>query len=291
MKNENLIRKKPYIWQIELTNHCFFQCIGCPYQYMQRKKGFMDFHTFKECIYAIKDIQKEIRPVGLHHFGEPTLHKDLVKYVQFASENEVPTSFSCNPQFLSKETMKGLLNANLNRIVLSLDALDEDTLKKIKGKNANYELTIKNIRLFLKLKKESQNNCEIRIQMVAYKLNQKDWKQFLKMWENEDCYAYIKGYDYWSIPKLNEFSAKSLNVFCDFPFNSIVVLWDGRIVPCCHDFDGKLVMGSIFDGIENVWKNEKYTAFREKFVNNKFFPDFLCSKCSFNPYRQKKGIS
>lgn len=41
------------------------------------------------------------------------------------------------------------------------------------------------------------------------------------------------------------------------------VLWDGRVVPCCYDFDGKIVLGDLRrESVAKVWNGEKYERFR-----------------------------
>jgi len=34
---------------------------------------------------------------------------------------------------------------------------------------------------------------------------------------------------------------------CRWFWSSVIILWDGRIVPCCHDMQGKIIIGNIKD--------------------------------------------
>ena len=53
---------------------------------------------------------------------------------------------------------------------------------------------------------------------------------------------------------------------CPEPFGKdygkLVVLWDGRVIPCCVDYNANLMIGSVQnDTIPNLWKNEKMESF------------------------------
>lgn len=250
---------------------------------MTRSLGFMDSETFQACIRAVKPCQASHRPMGLHHFGESLLHPDLVPYVQYANSQGVPVSLSCNPDWLTPGLGEGLLRAGLARITFSLDGLDDETLQKLRGPSASYPLAEHNILNFLRMRERLGVDCSVRVQMIAFKANQHQWSGFLARWQREDVYAYLKKFDAWTHPELAELGARMMRVTCRAPFESAVVLWDGRVVPCCHDADARVVYGSIRDGLEKIWLGPQASSFRQAFTDNTLPDGHMCRQCSWVP--------
>jgi radical SAM protein with 4Fe4S-binding SPASM domain len=273
----------PAIWQVELTNRCPYQCLGCPRQFMTRPTGDMDFSTFQACIAAVESIQRDVRPMGLHHFGESLLHPEIVRFVSFATECGVPTTLSCNPGRLSPDLSRALIAAGLARITFSLDGLDTETLQRVRGPAADYRRAQKGICDFLEAKELASSDCEVRVQMIAYECNRHQWEAFVENWEEYDVFSYVKKFDSWTRVELACLGAEPMRVRCTFPYSCVVVLWDGRVVPCCHDYDGELAMGSIQDGLGSVWNGERYRVFRRRFRRRTLPTDHLCRRCAWWP--------
>ena len=70
---------------------------------------------------------------------------------------------------------------------------------------------------------------------------------------------------------------------CPEPFGKdygkLVVLWDGRVIPCCVDYNANLTIGNVQnDTIPNLWKNKKIDRLREQHLRGEF-PD-TCAECN-----------
>jgi radical SAM protein with 4Fe4S-binding SPASM domain len=274
---------QPFLWQVELTNFCPHRCIGCPLPTSRRPVGFMSEATFEACIAAVRVTQKHARPMGLHHFGESLLHPDLVRFVRFASDADVPTQLACNPDQLAPETAEGLLSAGLYRIVFSLDAMDVATLRRIRGPAADFERGAASIEAFLAAKARLGSPCQVRIQMVGYRENEPQREEFLRRWSRPGVYAYVKRFDSWARPEMAALGSTPMEHRCSFPFESAVVLWNGVIVPCCHDADGEVPLGDIHDGLLQAWNNELYRRFRIDFLRGTLPDGHLCQRCAWLP--------
>jgi radical SAM protein with 4Fe4S-binding SPASM domain len=271
----------PFIWQVELTNRCVKNCLGCPRQFMTRAVGDMPFETFQACVDSVQDIQADHRPMGLHHFGEALLHPGLGRFIAYAAGKNVPTWLSVNPDLMTFKMAREMIAAGLSRVTFSLDGLDDEVLGTIRGSEASFQAAYQGILDFIRARDMERAECQIRVQMIAYQHNQHQWEAFLDLWQGKEVFAYIKDFDSWTHPELAELGVKSMHNTCTFPFHSVVVLRDGRIVPCCHDYDGELVMGSIHDGLEQVWRGEKYRRFRKAFSDGLFLEEHLCWRCGW----------
>jgi tetratricopeptide (TPR) repeat protein len=67
--------------------------------------------------------------------------------------------------------------------------------------------------------------------------------------------------------------------FCSHPFLEISILWDGRCVPCCLDYDGQLDIGNAnTDSLESILVSAKASRLRKAFLGDGFLPEY-CRKC------------
>jgi radical SAM protein with 4Fe4S-binding SPASM domain len=71
------------------------------------------------------------------------------------------------------------------------------------------------------------------------------------------------------------------NLVCDKPWTSIVVLWDGRVVPCCFDYDGINSLGSLQEqSLTEIWHGERLAALREAHKKGNLSNIKLCANCT-----------
>ena len=119
--------------RISVTDRCNFRCAYCmPKEIFGRDHDFLpraDLLTFEEItriarVLADQGIRK-IRLTG----GEPLLRRDIVVLVQMLSQIPgLELSMTTNASIL-KGKAQALKDAGLDRITVSLDALDDDTFK------------------------------------------------------------------------------------------------------------------------------------------------------------------
>lgn len=271
----------PEVFNIELTNACPMNCIMCPRKYMKRKIGFMSFDLFKK---IIDQLHGYTHAVWLHHFGESLLHPEIDKFINYAKQNKIKTRLSINPVLLNKENINKI--QNLDYLHISLDGTNEQTYKKLRGKNADYNKAVQAIKEFLKC----ENKPYTTLAIIRMKETEKEIETFKEQWENSGIdNIEIKEFTTWdgSVKKIqslaSEFSEaykKSLPYPCIRPWHRLTILWDGRVVPCCYDYDGKFVLGDLnTQTIKEVWNSEKTLRLREQHILNDFNGNNLCKDC------------
>ena len=53
---------------------------------------------------------------------------------------------------------------------------------------------------------------------------------------------------------------------CFYPWIAFSVLWDGKAVPCCVDYNGVQDVGDVnFQSIKEIWSGPVLSAIRRKF--------------------------
>jgi radical SAM protein with 4Fe4S-binding SPASM domain len=70
-------------------------------------------------------------------------------------------------------------------------------------------------------------------------------------------------------------------------WESVVIAWDGRVVPCCYDFDASVTLGDLKkQSLREIWNGEAYVAMRTKELNG-CNDKSLCRNCNQAPgFRQ-----
>ena len=118
--------------RISITNRCNVNCIYCHHDGMLDSSSEMTPDEIYEiCRIAKKLGVEKIRLSG----GEPLVRPDIVEIVEKVNSLDFKDiSITTNGIFLDKYA-KDLFDAGLDRVNVSLDTLNEETYKKIVGKN------------------------------------------------------------------------------------------------------------------------------------------------------------
>ena len=57
---------------------------------------------------------------------------------------------------------------------------------------------------------------------------------------------------------------------------------DGRVFPCCSDYDDGLQIGDLKDQtLMEIWEGDALNAIREKHFEGKFYELDACAKCDY----------
>lgn len=120
--------------RISVTDRCNFRCRYCmPREHFGADHAFLnktDILTYEE----ITSIASSMRPLGLRKIritgGEPLIRKDIAILIGMlrALDSQLDLALTTNGILLAKHA-KTLKEAGLNRVTVSLDALDEDVFK------------------------------------------------------------------------------------------------------------------------------------------------------------------
>jgi len=119
------IEKKFKAVYCDIVHRCNMECANC---YLpNRDYPDVDYEKMIEFIDKF-DNPIEFRFIG----GEPTLHRDLEKIVEYASKNRHRTSIATNGlRIANKEYLKKLKHAGLNTVYLSMTGFDDDCIYEI----------------------------------------------------------------------------------------------------------------------------------------------------------------
>lgn len=292
---ERNVGELPKIEQIELTNRCPYTCQMCPRtEHMDRSLGDMSLDLFAS---IMDQVQGHTRFCALHHFGESLLHRGLPDAVKIALDRGVRTGLSCNPPSLKPKRAQALLEAGLANMVLSLDSLDPEAYRLVRGTAARVDLAESNLRELVRLRDAGGHDTNLTLQMISMWANQSEAERFLKFAADVGVdRAVVIRLERWDfddtvVAELGEHTSAGYTAPCNRPWQSVAILWDGRVVPCCHDYNGEMVLGDLRrESLEEIWDKPVSRTFRDK-----NFDAAICGKCAFSESfrerrRQREGF-
>jgi len=253
---------------IEPTNTCNLRCTFCfVTEGMTRDGGFMGFSLFKKIIDDCPDLEH----LCMHNWGEPLLHKDIFKMIEYAKNKGVNyVVMNTNGTLLTAKMIDRIVDSKLDIIRFSIDGSGE-TFKRVRGVDL-FKIE-ENINKLKKIKEARRPELRMGVVFTVEEDTEGDAEDYISHWEKTVDHVRLQ-------PKL---ITSPRNQTCPEPFGKdygkLVVLWDGRVIPCCVDYNASLTIGNIQnDTISNLWGNEKMGLLREQHLKGEF-PD-ACANCN-----------
>lgn len=277
----------PTVLMIENTNHCNAECVMCPRDTLSRKRGFMDFGLFEK---IIKEVSGMVRkPIThLHGFGEPLLDRMLAEKIRLAKTCRIKRTYIVtNASLLFPETSRKIIGAGLDKMKISFYGTDEvsynNTMKRL-----NFKATFQNIKEFMRIRKEmKRENPRLIIQYLPHETKDGKTAEFRSLWiplidpSVGDSLNISSVHNYGGGMVYNSLGKEIVSV-CYFPWTSMSVLWDGRVVTCCMDSNGVQVLGDLnSQSVQEVWNGPVLSEVRNNFRKLDYSKYPVCLSCDW----------
>ena len=323
---EELRSRKPHVFQAETTNVCNMKCVMCPRtELMTRRLGYMSVSEFEQMVaqiephdtgkwkewsaYAEREFMSQTlahdedhfyfmicaQTLILHGFGEPILDKQLAAKIAIAHKRGLPTYFSMNPVNIMLDRVRECAEAGLDYLKLSLEGLDNATQKMYRGVvDETFDQTLQKIMDVIELLQKGNYKTKVIMTRLSFHDDPEGDKAYLDFWKQYPVMAYVKNqHNRWLYEEeqADRNSAEYMQRYCEFPWASLSVLYDGTVVPCPLDYEGELSMGNLKEQtLEEIWNGSKYAAFRTMHANGNFPAGHFCTtKCDYNKLHEFTG--
>lgn len=284
----------PRYIDIELTNNCNYRCLMCPTGIgtVKREKGFMDKKVFLKIINETKKFQT---PIRFSRWGEPTMHKEFYEFLELAKENNLSCHFNTNGWLLNEETMKKIIDMQVESVKFSFQGVDRESYMEMRNKDT-FDSLVEKIKLFSKLRGEKKYPYLHVSTTVTYESEEQieNFKKILMPYVDlltvgNTNLAYI----YSDSSSLNEEEKKRLENLknseslvrkhaqvCPEAFDKLSINWDGKVTVCCKDYDDYMILGDLNqNSIQQIWNCEKLKQYRKLISNGEYDKMFLCKTC------------
>ncbi len=258
----------------------------CPRDKHTRKQGYMDFTLYQKLIKEIAQHKDTVRRVHLHNFGEPLLDKDLPRKVRLAKEWGIRHTYVVtNASLLTPETSRALIEAGLDEFKISFCGANKETYNMTMV-GLDFDTTLRNITEFFKIRKEMKSQTpRVIIQCLSQESNKSAKKEFRNIFRqiidtkigDSIIFAFLHNYgggrDYRSLEG-------NICSICNFPWRMMMILYDGKVVPCCLDYNGVQVLGDVREStIEEIWNGLAFIKMRDDFKRLQYKDYPLCLQC------------
>jgi len=282
-----LVWGKPFFISLEPSAICSLACPQCPTGTgdVKRSKNFLDLNTFKS---IVDETARTTTILSMYHQGEPLLHKFFSDMVKYANSQNIYTLTSTNGQLLTEEVCGSLVEAGLDRIIISLDGTDQESYDKYRV-GGDFEKVKSGIRLLSEARRPGRKP-NIIIQFLVFKHNEGQVAEIKELGKrlgadrvkiksaqivypesiNEWMPVHKKYKRYWRNSKGDWIRGGKLKNRCRRLWHTTVITTDGMLVPCCFDKLAKYPMGSFGSGsIYKIWKSKEYKDFRSRVLDNR----------------------
>ncbi len=294
---EAIRSKDPVVYNIETTNRCNMRCKMCPRTTMMtRPNEDISYDTFCNVVNQIRPHTEEewnrwkkfceetygiyenemsenhfflyIIPkvIQLHGYGDPLLDKHMAEYVKLLHDKGFYSYFSCNPANINLERTYDMLNSGLDYIKYSIESVNDEEHKKIRGEASNFSVSYEKIKQVLEYKKEHSLNTTVVITMLDLnRTHQKeDFDKLLAAFKDLDVYIYLKSEDcQWYRKDFHGTKSIHWSEICKHPWMTMTIKSNGEATMCMEDFNNEIVFGDTNkQSLKEIWNSEAYRKFR-----------------------------
>lgn len=276
---------------IEINGGCNYSCQMCPQSNPGRHKDFlkkMSLSQFEDTV--AQCAEHGLKVVNLEGSGEPTLNRDLAKYVEIVKKYNAKAFIFSNGRLMKGSFMREVVDAGLDYFRFSIIGYDVSTYHKWMNSLA-FNQVIQNLHEMNDYAKSSGSECVV----ATYHLILDQTNVFYEVQKYRELVdpigvkTEIWKMHNWSGVYTPEYGRDGKIKTCGRPFSPDIVVRagglngeTGAVHPCCQVLgqDEKAVLGhTSVNTIEEIWNGPLYEDLRERHRTGNY-PDY-CKSCDF----------
>jgi len=248
-----------------LSDSCNLSCPHC-YRVYNRETSSKR-HLEKSEIYGVIDQCREngVFSIGLGTESELFTYKGADEIIRYVSSKEFDDFWIyTNGHFLNDHNISLILESNVTRLLVSLDAISEETYKKVRGKG--FYRVMSNIFNFLEKRNRKPLQLPVlRVSFVKYNLNEHEADDFIAFWKKIASEVDIQSLI--DIKNIDELKYDHIdNPRCNYPENMLYIKWNGEYKPCCSEFCKHLTIGNVAQmSLKDAWNSDLMKSLRSQF--------------------------
>lgn len=262
---------------IETTSHCNLSCVMCPQPRMARPKRHIDDGLFRS---LIDQAAGHVVFAWLHLFGEPLMNPRFPQLVAYAREHGggmgLGTSTNCT--LLRGDMVDKTAALPLDVLLLSIDGVRAESYARIRVKG-QFEAVLENVDQFARAwarRPPDERPRHVVLSFIDLPCAHDDVAAARAFWAPRlpaEFVVNLKPFHPWGYQDdlVMDIAARVGDAAhrtrrgrrCHEPWRGFTVLSDGRCVPCCNDYEGRLVLGDLTrQTLEEVWRGEAMRRLR-----------------------------
>ena len=231
--------------EIEASGRCNTHCLHCPREAISRPLGVMDREVF-DALAAKLLASDAFDAVAFSGMGEPTLNPHLPHFVRTLSQR-MPVSLTTNVSRLKREQIEALLDAGLDSVYASFSGHTPELYRQMMGGLDFYQAS-ETVRELVRLAKgRARVSANVSVTPLTRPHVAAIRAHLESLGVEEPLFAMCHnraGY----LPDLcicNTPMPPAGEGRCDIFDNTLFVAWNGDVLACCHDLEGKGRLGNL----------------------------------------------
>lgn len=292
----------PLVLQIQTQSACNGRCSICPYRIVSKKlqQGTMEWSLFEK---VVSELASESHPslILFELHNEPLMDKrifDWIKHIKSLSPDKHCVIVT-NGELLDQFSAMEILQSNLDRLAVSLNAYTKETYERINN-GLEYDRVVRN---FTDLLSNPSLRPKLGLSFALTEENVQEVQQAVSYWKMQGLYTRVLGItnragsldNYEEIRLKSAYSSGSLfrtgwkrltsgvraKIGCELPFYQMNILFNGDVIICCHDWNRATVVGNAgTSSLKEIWNSDKMNEIRRLILRKKYDRIDSCKECS-----------
>ncbi|MBF0142160.1 MAG: SPASM domain-containing protein [Magnetococcales bacterium] len=297
----------PVVVKVETSAVCNLSCPGCLQgQNKSNFKSSMRMPLDLFCKILDEDRGRSVIFV-LYHRGEPFLNVDLFSMISCLTRENLVSSVSSNFSLpFARCDFEAMVDSGLSHLIVSVDGASQDVYG-VSREGGNLDLVVHNIRELIAVRRRRGSRTPlIEQQCVVYSHNRHELGKVTELARSLGVdrvtfvpdvtrdHRMVLGQANRAESAGSEFRSGSppgsrlgplLLPQCSWPWFSVLVKWNGEILPCCiYDWTReKFDFGNINDAsLHAIWHGPRYRRLRQALAQRQassFVRDPFCRYC------------
>lgn len=283
---------------IEPTNLCNARCPVCETGNgtMERRNGLLDMDSYTK---FLDEVAPTTAVLMFYFMGEPFLNRNAYDMIRYARQKDIYVETCTNGDYVDAE---GVIYSDINQISFQIGGMRQETHQRYRVRS-DLDKVHKNLYELLELRRTNPTtNVTIEVGFIVMKHNEHEVPEFLQWAKDigidranvvDPCVRSVaegkqmlpadRKYWFYDEEAFQRGVLKPKHVpdnECTWVWNSVMINWDGSVVPCCRDPHGRHVFGNVFDRpLKEIWNGPKMRDFRRRIVTEQGKID-ICKLCS-----------
>jgi len=281
---KRLTTEFPLVLNIEPTNACNAKCYYCPRDKMVRIQGvsYLSLDDYMRVIDQIRD--NRLIMLNLHKDGEPLLHNDLPRMVEYAKQKDAAqvTHLNTNGILINSKTGRGIIERGIDDITISIDASREETYYRLKGIKGLDKLE-DNVKKALDYREKIGSKTRIRVKIMEFDhIEKEEIDLFREKWSGIADELQVTGIHSWSgAVDIEVTDEQTHNRFpCALLWYMLAINSNGKVSVCNVDWNYSGVVGDIHSqSVFEIWNGDRLRKIRIEHLKGIWDCPQVCEKC------------
>lgn len=288
----------PFSVQIDICSACNLKCNFCFHSDLDAVKradihfGLMSYELFTKIIDDMKTHWegKRIKKLRLFKVGEPLLNPDVCRMIRYAKQEEVAEfiEITTNGVLLSEEMNRGLIEAGLDILNISVNGINEKQYQEVCGYAIDFDKYRKAIEHFY----QNKGNCKLFLKYSDIGYTEEEKNHFYSLFGDicDEIFVETISATLWQDTNtganvVNAHTgtygqALEQKQVCPFLFTTMVINDQGIAHLCCVDWKTEYILGDLKkESIADIWNGKTLREYQKIHLSKKKDCIDLCKNC------------